>query len=364
MKKNRHLKSILTLSICILNLYLFAQQKVSGIVTDKSNIPMIGVNVVIEGTAKGTITDLDGQYTIDVSPNASLIFSFVGYEPQTIAVGTNTVINVILNEGQVLDEIVVVGYGTVKKSDLTGAVSSLKGDVLTERPVPTINQAIQGRVSGVQARTNSAAPGGGMNIVIRGTGSINSSTTPLYVVNGIPVADVSNIPTEDIESVEILKDASATAIYGSRGANGVVLLTTKKGALGKPTLTYANRVTFEQIRNNLNLMSGPEFARFFTDWELANGANPSNVFYNGSDDLHPLPQNATNTDWFKEITRQGVLQNHNLSLSGGTDASMYSVSLNYLDHKGVIVGGDYSRLSMTINNSYNINYKNLYDNSY
>ncbi|MEM7109759.1 MAG: TonB-dependent receptor, partial [Bacteroidota bacterium] len=235
-----------------------------------------------------------------------------------------------------------------------GAVSSVKSEDLVERPVPTIDQALQGRVAGATIRTNSAAPGGGMNIVIRGVGSINSSTQPLYILNGIPVGDVDNIPAEDVESVEILKDASATAIYGARGANGVVLVTTKTGKAGKPILSYNNRFSFETADTDLNLMNGPEFAQFYTEWELANGVDPANVFYNGSSELNPLPENAGNTNWFDEISRTGLQQNHNLSLSGGSERSTYAVSLNYLDHRGILEGSDYSRLSLNLNNTYEV----------
>ena len=329
---------------------------VSGRVLDEIGEPLPGATIIEKGTANGTITDEEGKYKLMVSDeNATIVFSFVGYKSHEVPLNGRSVIDVSLETDlTTLGEVVVVGYGTVKKSDLTGSVSSVKSEDLVERPVPSLAQAIQGRASGVMVRTNSAAPGGGMNIVIRGTASLNNSTTPLFILNGVPVNDIDNIPVEDIESVEILKDASATAIYGSRGANGVVLVTTKKGKKGKPVLTYANRFTFESLRNDLNMMNGPEFAAIFTEWEIANGADPSEVFYNGSSETRPLPAEAGSTDWFDEIIRDGLQQNHNLSLSGGGDKSVYSASLSYLDHEGLILGGDYRRIALTLNNKYDI----------
>ncbi|MEM9895413.1 MAG: SusC/RagA family TonB-linked outer membrane protein, partial [Bacteroidota bacterium] len=330
---------------------------ISGQITDEEGEPLIGVTIIEKGTVNGTTTDISGNFRLDlINSNSTIVVSYVGFLTQEIVVGNQTTFEIQLQyDIESLEEVVVVGYGIVKKSDLTGAVSSVKSEDLVERPVPTIDQALQGRVAGATIRTNSAAPGGGMNIVIRGVGSINSNTQPLYVLNGIPVANVDNIPTEDVESVEILKDASATAIYGARGANGVVLVTTKTGRAGKPTLSYSNRFSFETSDTDLNLMNGSEFAAFYTEWEIAQGTDPANVFYNGSGELNPLPENAGNTDWFDEISRTGLQQNHNLSLSGGSEKNTYSVSLNYLDHKGVLVGSDYSRLSLNLNNTYEVN---------
>lgn len=342
---------------CLIASTLKAQNVVHGTIKDVNGVSLPGVNITEKGTSNATLSNLNGEFSIVLkSQNATLVFSYVGFVTKEVAFNNQTNLNVILDEDVTkLNEVVVVGYGTVKKSDLTGAVSSVSSKDLVDRPVATIDQAIQGRASGVLARTNSAAPGGGMNIVIRGTGSINSNTSPLYVVNGIPVSNIDNIPPDDVKSVEILKDASATAIYGSRGANGVVLVTTKTGKLGKPQISYNNRITSQSIRNDYNLMNGQEFANFYTDWELANGSNASNVFYNGSDALHPLPENAMNTDWFKAVTRTGLQSNHNLNISGGSENNTYSVSMNYLDEKGVIIGSDYSRLSLTMNNTYKVN---------
>ncbi|MDN5216894.1 TonB-dependent receptor [Fulvivirgaceae bacterium BMA12] len=330
---------------------------VSGKVIDETGEPIPGATVLEKGTENGTVTDADGRFKLSVTDqNANLVISFLGYGKEEIAVNGQSTIEVQLIPNLTsLSEVVVIGYGTTKKQDLTGAVVSVKSEQLQVRPVTSVGQALQGQASGVLVRTNSAAPGGGVNIVIRGTSSFDQASTPLFIVNGIPVPDIDNIAVEDIASVEVLKDASATAIYGSRGANGVVLVTTKKGEIGKTSVAYSNRFTFETIPGDLNMMNGQEFAEFFTDWELANGANPDNVYYNGSSDLRPLPSEAGSTDWYDLITQNGFLQNHNLNVSGGSEKNTYSVSLSYLDHEGLIVGGDYSRLGLSLNNKYNVN---------
>ncbi|MEP5133367.1 TonB-dependent receptor plug domain-containing protein, partial [Nonlabens ulvanivorans] len=248
-----------------------------------------------------------------------------------------------------------IGYGTARKSDLTGAISSVSSEDLTIRPVQSVGQAIQGQATGVQVRTNSAAPGGGTSVVIRGQNSVNSGSAPLFVVDGIPLTNIDNISVEDIESLEVLKDASSTAIYGSRGANGVILIKTKTGKIGKPKVSYSTRLTIENVTSDHNLMNGKEFAEIFTAWELAGGTDPSNLFYDGSSAVRPLPSEAgEGTDWFDEIIRTGLIRNHQINFSSGSETSRTSVSLNYTDHEGVIKGGDYSRMGIRLANSMDI----------
>ncbi|BAX78822.1 SusC/RagA family TonB-linked outer membrane protein [Labilibaculum antarcticum] len=348
---------LMTFILCCFNFGpLWAQNTVSGTVTDEGSIPLPGVSIVVKGTFTGTSTDIGGNYTIDVAKNETLVFSYLGFTAQEILIGEKTNLVVVLQEDFTkLEEVVVIGYGTQRKSDLTGSISSVSSDELTVRPVQSVGQALQGQATGVQVRTNSAAPGGGTSIVIRGQNSVNSGSSPLYVVDGIPLDNIDNISVGDIESIEVLKDASSTAIYGSRGANGVILMTSKKGKVGKPKISYSTRFTVENIGTDLNLMNANEFATFFTDWEIAGGTDPSEVFYNGSSITQPSPSSlGEGTDWFDEITRTGYVQSHQINISGGTENSRTSVSLNYLDHQGIIKGGDYKRYGVRLANQMDI----------
>lgn len=344
---------ILFLSFGLLSVLLGNAQTVdvSGKVTDSNGMTLPGVNVVIKGTTTGTISNADGDFTLpNVNSNATLVFSFIGFSTLELPVNGQSTINVALEEDVIgIEEVVAIGYGTVRKSDLTGSVVSVNSEELLERPTTNLGQALQGKASGVLVRTTSAAPGGGVNITIRGHNSVNSGSQPLYIVDGLPLENINTIPVEDIESIEVLKDASSTAIYGSRGANGVILVTTKKGKIGKPTITYSTRLTFETIPGDLNLMNGEEFATFYTEWELARdpGLNPANVWYNGSSYDRPLPSQAgEGTDWFEAITRTGMIQNHLLSVNGGSEKSTYAMSVSYLNHKGLMISGQYDRVNI------------------
>ncbi len=350
------LKLTIFLVYCFSMVPLWSQNIVSGTVTDESNMPLAGVNIIVKGTSIGASADFDGNFKIDVQPGQTLRFSFIGFKDQEILIGSQSTISMMMIEdASALDEIVVIGYGTARKSDLTGAISSVSSEQLTVRPVQSIGQALQGQATGVQVRTNSAAPGGGTSIVIRGQNSVNSGSSPLYVVDGIPLSNIDNIAVEDIESLEVLKDASSTAIYGSRGANGVILITSKKGKIGKPKISYSTRITSERIGTDLNLMNGREFAEFFTAWEIASGTDPNNTFYNGSSPTRPLPSTlGEGTDWFDQITRIGYIKNHQISFSAGSESSRTSVSLNYLDHDGVIKNGSYNRYGIRLANQMNL----------
>ena len=330
---------------------------VSGKVTSGADqTPLPGVNVLVKGSGTGTVTNVDGNYSLNVSDeNDTLIFSSIGYLTQEISLAGRSVVNVALSEDlQSLDEVVVIGYGTAKKSDLTGSIVSVKPEELTERPVPSVGQALQGKAPGVLVRTNSAAPGGDVSIVIRGHNSVSSGSDPLYVVDGIPLGDISTIPAEDVASVEVLKDASSTAIYGSRGANGVILITTKKGSRdAKPQISYSNRFTWERIPSSLNLMNAEEFTTFYSEWELALNPDldPADVWYNGSSYDRPSPSSVgEGTDWFDEITQTGFIQNHSVSISGGGERNRYSLSTSYLNHQGVMIAGKYSRFTIKASN--------------
>lgn len=333
--------------------------KVTGKVTGSDGTPIPGVTVSARGTTVGTITDGNGAFQITI-PNAkgSLSFSFIGMKTVEQAVNNQSVINIQMQEDVIgLEEVVAVGYGTMKKSDLTGAITTVTSEALTMRPTPTIASALQGQAAGVLVRTQSAAPGGGSSITIRGINSVQSGSGPLYVVDGIPLSNINSIAPEDIQSLEVLKDASATAIYGSRGANGVILITSKKGKAGKTTISYSGRYTTQSMPTDIDLMTGEEFATIYTAYEKAK--NPkitqAQLWYNGSTYDRPGPEQAgLGTNWWDVINQTGQVQNHQVSISGGSDKSTYSVSLNYLDDQGMIIGGNFKRFSLRTSNTYEI----------
>ncbi|MFN3379552.1 MAG: SusC/RagA family TonB-linked outer membrane protein [Runella zeae] len=334
---------------------------VTGKVVDETNSPLPGVSIVLKGTQKGTVTDGNGQFKLDVpDANATLIFSFVGYQPQEIVVGNQTSINLTLKgDSKVLEEIVVIGYGTLKKSDLTGAVGSVKADQLLERPAPSLTQALSGRMAGVQVNTNSGRPGGRTTIRVRGFSSINSSNNPLYVVDGVMLPQgnqnqftsaIDYINPNDIVSVEVLKDASSTAIYGARGANGVILVTTKKGKAGEGTVTYNADFSVNTIGPNRPEVLNAKQYLAVEDLAWANMAKYDPVGWAAGRWAYLNPKlrrtdprifdaNGNplyDTDWFKETSQNSLSQNHQLGFSGGNERTQYSFSLNYRDDQGLI----------------------------
>lgn len=305
---------------------------IRGKVTDAENKePLPGVNILVKGTQIGTATDAKGDFSLSVpDANATLVFSFVGYEPQETKVGNLTEINIRLKTDlKSLEEVLVVGYGTVKKSDITGSVSSVKAQDLTAYPALGTIQALQGRAAGVQIQANNGEPGSSFKVRIRGGSSINASSDPIYVVDGFVGGALP--PPEDIESIEILKDASATAIYGSRGANGVIMVTTKKGVSGKPKIDLNTSFSSQKEINRLDLLNAEQFLTYVKE------ARP-NVVSQGAD-----------TDWQDQIFRKGGIQNHQLSIAGGSDAVKYYVSGAVYDQKGVILNSGYKRYSITSN---------------
>jgi TonB-dependent starch-binding outer membrane protein SusC len=269
MKKN-HFFQVITL---MLPLLLFASWTygqavtVRGKVTDESNAPMVGVNVVVQGTTIGTVTDIDGKYQIQTEPKATLTFSFIGYKSQTVAVGNQTEINVALSTSGIdMGEVVVVGYGVQRREAVTGSVASISGGDLRDIPANNFTQALQGRLPGVQMSQTSTRPGASMEIRIRGARSLTATNDPLVVLDGVPfVGSIGDIDVNEIKSIDILKDASATAIYGSRGANGVILITTNKGEKGqKAKITYNGRYGVSTLFAKYPMMNGPEFVALRT----------------------------------------------------------------------------------------------------
>lgn len=323
---------------------------VTGNITSETGDAIPGVNVVEKATTNGTVTDNNGDYSLTVTnENATLVFSFIGYINQEIAINGRSSININMEEDvQALAEVVVVGYGTQKKSDFTGSVTSIKGQDITSMPTQRVDQALQGRAAGVLVLNTDGAPGGNTTIRIRGMNSILGGNSALIVVDGLQGMNLNIINPNDIESIEVLKDASATAIYGSRGANGVILITTKRGSTGAPALTYSMNVGFQKINHKLDLMNAGDYARTINAARATSNLNgpPTPIF---SDAEIAAYDKDGGTDWQDEIYRTAPIQNHNLSVSGGTKGIKYFVSGGFLDQKGILINSAYKRYNLRAN---------------
>ena len=365
--RQRILFSFITLFIT--TSVLFAQGiNVAGTVTESGGTPIPGVNVVVKGTTNGVATDFDGNYSISANQGDILVFSSVGFTSQEVTVN-GSVINITMSEdSNVLDEVVVVGYGTQSRRDLTGSVASIKGEDISRQPVASVDNALQGQAAGVLVTTPSGTPGAGINIQIRGTTSISAGNEPLYVIDGIPMIpedlsglfsggqktnSLADINPGDIQSIEVLKDASATAIYGSRGANGVVLITTKRGSTGRSKIDFNTYYGFQNVTNVIDMQSSKEFL------ELMNEAAQQDNRDFGTDypenyvsdiwGYDPNDPDLQNTDWYGEIFRTAPIQNYDLSVSGGNDKTTYFTSVSYFDQEGVQIGTGFDRISGRIN---------------
>lgn len=326
----------LLLLLCLIPLCSIAQNiMVKGIVKDNFGEPVIGANVTEKGTTNGMITDLDGNFSLTVQKNATLVISYIGYVTQEIAIKGNTNLNITLKEdSKALEEVVVIGYGTARKSDVTGSIASVGGDKLQEMPSTNITYALQNRVAGVDMTQTSSQPGATMQIRIRGTRSLTASNDPLVVLDGIPfMGNLSDINPDDIKSMDILKDASSTAIYGSRGANGVILITTNRGAQGTPAkFTYNGYVGAKSVFSKYPMMDGPKYA------EMRKYAGKFENSLDESDD--------TNTDWQDLLYRTGMVNSHDVSVAGGTNNGSYSFGAAYYKDQGVIPTQNYTRYSL------------------
>ena len=324
---------------------------VTGTVTSGTDgEALIGVSVQIqERPAVGTITDLDGKYSIQARSNETLIFSYIGYQTQKIK-ANKTIVNVQLKEdSKILDEVVVVGYGTMKRSDLTGAVTSVSEDEIKQSVVTSLDQALQSRAAGVSVTQNSGAPGGGISVSIRGINSLNGNE-PLYVVDGVAISGNNNtnssvlsaINPSDIVSIEILKDASATAIYGSRASNGVVLITTRQGKAGKTQISYEGYYGLQQLPKQLDVLNLREYAEYYNMRTAIIGFGERTEFQ----DLSLLGEG---TNWQDEIFQNASMHNHQINISGGNDNVKYSISGGYLKQEGIAIGSDFERFSARVN---------------
>lgn len=326
--------------------YISAQSTtISGTVTGDNNTALNGVSVTVKGSAKGTSTNTSGNYTISAPSAATLVFSSVGYTNKEVAVAGQTAVNVTLSvASQELTQVIVVGYGTQRRTDVTGSVATVKGADIAKQPVLTATQAIQGRVAGVQI-ISSGDPNSSPTVRIRGVGTMLGGASPLYVVDGVITDDIRNINSADITSMDILKDASATAIYGMRAANGVLLITTKKGRTGRMIVAYDASVGVKEIARLVNMAGANQYANY---------VNEASVYYGSGDSLVKSAQLAAgaNTDWYDAITKRSLIQNHNLSVSGGSDKINYFLSAGYVGDGGIIKTNKFDRFTLRSNNEY------------
>jgi TonB-linked SusC/RagA family outer membrane protein len=359
------------LLFCLIGNIAVAQvQTVSGtVVSVEDDLPLPGVNVRIKGTTTGTVTDLDGRYAIQAANDQILVFSYIGFDTQEIAVGNRNLIDVILQvDSKTLGEVVVVGYGTQSRRDLTGSVGSVSGDDINRMPVASLDGAMQGRAAGVFVQSPSGTPGAGISMQIRGNTSLSASSQPLYVIDGIPIISedlsglfsggqstnsLADINPADIESIEILKDASAAAIYGSRGANGVVLITTKRGKSGDAKIDINGFYGFQRITNEIDMHSSQEFLTLMNDAARQdNRALGTTYPENYVSDLwgfDPNDPTLQNTRWYQEIFRDAPIQSYDIAVSGGTDKTQYYTSLAYFNQDGVQIGTGFERFSARLN---------------
>jgi TonB-linked SusC/RagA family outer membrane protein len=323
---------------------LMTQQKtVTGVVTDATSGEVLpGVNILIKGTTQGTITDVNGKYSIEVqSQGTILVFSYVGYNAEEVEIGNRTFIDVsLVPDITSLEEIVVIGYGSLKKSDLTGSVSSVETEDLQKSSVTSVGQAMQGRAAGVQIESAGGNPGAGVRVLIRGTGTL-SNNNPLYILDGVQVDNIDNIVPSDIASMNILKDASAAAIYGSRAANGVVLITTKSGKRGENKIEFNAYAGVQKLIKQLDVLNASEWATVNNAAYTAAGQTPLAI-------ANPAEPYGAGTDWQKEIFRTGPIQNYNLSASGGGDNYSYSISGGYIDQDGIVKKTNYNRWNFRV----------------
>ena len=361
-------KFFFSLMVCLFVVtQVHAQRSVSGKVTDDTGETLPGVNVVIKGSTTGATTDLDGNYRLQVNDGDVLVFSFVGFETQEVAVGTRSIIDVTMGGVTELQEVVVTGYGVQRKSDLTGAIAQVSGEELQDFPVPGVDQALQGRVAGVNVISSNGQPGGGVTVRIRGASSINSNNQPLYVIDGVPVESfdtqstnqgsfggfggqtgnsLNQINFNDVASIEVLKDASATAIYGSRAANGVVLITTKRGRAGQTKVNATYSRGFTDVFELPEVLNAEEYELIHRESVVNAGGTPNDAFY-GTEE----------TDWLDAVFRRAQISQFNVSASGGTKDVSYFSSVQYDDQEGTLIGTNFQRVTARLNLDANVSEK-------
>lgn len=337
-----------------------AQSTVTGVVKDSNNLPLPGVNVLVKGTTNGAVTDFDGLYSISVASSGTLVFSYVGFLNQEVNVNGRSTIDIIMQDDiATLDEVIVIGYGAQLKEDISGAVATVEVEDLKTIPQVSVDQMIQGRASGVSVTTNSGQPGAAVSVRIRGVNSISGSSEPLYIIDGVPVqgeseeggtSPLNSINQNDIESINILKDASATAIYGSRGSNGVVIITTKRGKKGKGTVSFNSFIAIQQPTNRIDVLSLPDYARLQNSINEIYGIDPI-VEY-----THPelLGQG---TNWQQEIFDNAPMESYQVSFQGGNDGINYFISAGHLEQEGTVIASGFNRSTVRANINANLSDK-------
>lgn len=340
-------KATVTLLMSTLCLIAFAQEhQISGTVKDIAGDPLIGVNVLIKGTTNGTVTDLDGNFLVSgVKFSDVIVISYVGFMTQEIKVDNQTKINVILkDDSKALDEVVVIGYGTAKRKDITGSVASVNAETLAAVPVASATEALQGKMAGVQITTTEGSPDAEMTIRVRGGGSITQSNEPLFIVDGFPVESISDIPPTDIESIDVLKDASSTAIYGARGANGVIIVTTKSGKEGKVSVSYNAYYAWKKVAKTLDVLSASDYTKWQYELALLADKEDEYIKHFGNYQDMDLYDNIDTNDWQDQVFgRTGHTFNHNLSINGGSDKMKYAFSYSHIDDKAIMQMSDFKR---------------------
>lgn len=353
-------RSVILILCLFLGFTIFAQKRVTGVVNDSQNLPVPGVTIMEKGTTNGVISDANGNFSLEVAGDASvLVFSFVGMETQEVTVGAQTNINVIMvSSVSRLDEVIVVGYGTQTRTSLTGSVTDVRSDRIANKPVSSVASALQGEAAGVSV-VSSGGPGQEPTIRIRGIGSVNFASNPLYVVDGVPVGSIENIDPNSIQSVSVLKDAASAAIYGSRAANGVLLISTKKGSRdGQVTVNVDYSTGVQTAWKMLDLMNSDQYIKFATQYVTNAGAAAPDRFSAMNTPIYPGATQTfadTETDWQDEMFRTAPITRFNLDLSGGSDKYRFYTAYSMFDQDGILLGTDYKRHNFMLNAEYKVN---------
>jgi len=363
MKINTIKKILFVLSILFTSI-IYSQTTISGKVSDESGEPLPSVNILVQGSQTGTVSDFDGNYSIEVSSKVTLEFSYIGFETQTVNIDGQTIINITMElSSETMDEVVVVGYGSQKRKDVTGAVTSINNDVLKDRPITNIEMALQGQAPGLSISSTGGQPGAATKMNIRGISSVSGSSQPLIVIDGFPLSEVSTsgggnlegfssqmsgfsyINPDDIASIEVLKDASATAIYGNRGANGVIMITTKKGKKkGESGITFNTYLGISEMKERIDVMDFNDYTKY------QQTTNPNNRLFTAPDGTPYTftDGEAMNLDWQDEIYRTGFTQNYSLSLQGRSDKTNYAISTSYNQNESVLIETNFQKFTSRI----------------
>lgn len=330
-----------------------AQMVLTGTVKSTAGEPLIGASILVKNTSSGTTADINGAFTLrldDELKNAALVISFIGYIRQEVSIGERTSFDIVLAEDATqLSEVVVTGYTAQERGKITGAVNTVSAEMLNRVPVPSIDQALQGRAPGVVVSQNTGAPGEGVSIRIRGVGSINSGNSPLYIVDGVPTLDITSVSMQDVENITVLKDAGATALYGSRAANGVVIVTTKSGTMGLPKIQINSQVGVQQPSRLIKMASTAQYAEIYNEAANADNATKTNPLFFRKLITEDILASLPDVNYVDEIMQDAVLQTHNVSVSGGDNKTKYFVSGNYFGQEGIIKSSNYERVTGRVN---------------